>query len=93
MEYMIYLCLPLDKVYPKIINTSNDYSYDITLTMENPKVIKMLNFLKKNISRMKNCLSILCLKIVNVYRRETEIKFYKYGTEREIMANLFTIKL
>ncbi len=25
--------------------------YDITLTMENPKVIKMLNFFKKNISR------------------------------------------
>ncbi len=37
--------------------------YDITLTMENPKVIKMLNFLKKYF-QMKNCLSILCLKIV-----------------------------
>ncbi len=41
---------------------------------------------------MKNCLSILCLKIVNVYREETEIKFYKYGLEREIMANLLQIK-
>ncbi len=37
--------------------------YDITLTMENPKVIKMLNFFKKYF-QMKNCLSILCLKIV-----------------------------
>ncbi len=63
MEYMIYLCLPLDKVYPKIyITRQMTMPYDITLTMENPKVIKMLNFLK-NIFQMKNCLSILCLKL------------------------------
>ncbi len=37
--------------------------YDITLTMENPKVIKMLNFFKK-IFPDEELFEYLCLKIV-----------------------------
>ncbi len=66
--------------------------YDITLTMENPKVIKMLNFFKK-IFPDEELFEYFMLENCEMYIGGNRDKFYKYGLEREIMANLLQIKL